>query len=131
MSQGVRRRSVLPGIGLAMAFTLAYLSLIVLIPLSTIFLKTEAMTFAQFWNAVTSPRVMAAYRLSFRASFIGALINAVFGLTVAWTLVRYTFPGKGIVDALVDLPFALPTSVAGITLTALYSANGWVGRWLE
>eukprot|EP01032_Pedospumella_encystans_P002053 gene2053-2402_t len=107
------------------------LSLIVLIPLSAVFLKTFTMTWDQFWGAVTSERVMASYRLTFGASLIGAFINAIFGFIVAWVLVRYQFPGKRIIDALVDLPFALPTAVAGITLTALYSSNGWFGTFLE
>jgi sulfate transport system permease protein len=114
-----------------MGFTLLYLSLIVLIPLSGAFLKSATLTWAQFWGTVTAPRVLASYRLSFGAALIGALINAVFGLLVVWVLVRYKFPGKRIVDALVDLPFALPTAVAGIALTAVYAQNGWIGRWLE
>lgn len=127
----LKPRSILPGFGLAMGFTLLYLSLIVLIPLSGTFLKSATLTWPQFWETVTAPRVMASYRLSFGASLIGALINAVFGLLVVWVLVRYKFPGKRIVDALVDLPFALPTAVAGIALTAVYAQNGWIGRWLE
>lgn len=127
----LRQPSILPGFGLTMGFTLLYLSLIVLIPLSGIFFKTATLSWDQFWSAVTAPRVLASYRLSFGASLIGALINAVFGLLVAWVLVRYYFPGKRIVDALVDLPFALPTAVAGIALTAVYSANGWIGRYLD
>ncbi len=126
-----RQPSILPGFGLTMGFTLLYLSLIVLIPLSGTFFKTATLSWDQFWNTVTAPRVLASYRLSFGASLIGAFINAVFGLLVAWVLVRYYFPGKRIVDALVDLPFALPTAVAGIALTAVYSANGWIGRYLE
>jgi sulfate transport system permease protein len=122
---------VLPGFGLTLGFTLFYLALIVLIPLSAVFLKTFTMTWDAFWNAVTSARVMASYRLTFGASLIGALLNVVFGGIVAWVLVRYKFPGKRFIDALVDLPFALPTAVAGITLTALYSANGWIGQYLE
>nr|WP_082552102.1 sulfate ABC transporter permease subunit CysT [Massilia sp. Root351] len=122
---------VMPGFKLSLGFTIFYLSLIVLIPLSAVFLKTFTMTWDQFWGAVTSERVMASYRLTFGASLIGAFINAVFGFIVAWVLVRYQFPGKRIVDALVDLPFALPTAVAGITLTALYSSNGWFGTFLE
>jgi sulfate transport system permease protein len=121
---------VIPGFGLSLGFTLFYLALIVLIPLSAIFLKTSALTWGAFWSTVTSPRVMASYRLTFGASLIGALINAVFGLVVAWVLVRYRFPGRRLIDALVDLPFALPTAVAGITLTALYSSNGWIGQYL-
>jgi sulfate transport system permease protein len=122
---------VMPGFGLTLGFTLFYLGLIVLIPLSAVFLKTFTMTWAQFWSAVTSDRVVASYKLSFGASLIAALINVVFGAILAWVLVRYRFPGKRIIDALVDLPFALPTAVAGITLTALYSSNGWLGRYLE
>jgi sulfate transport system permease protein len=126
----LKRHSVLPGFDLALGFTLLYLSFIVLIPLSAAFLKTATMTWPAFWDAVTSPRVLASYRLTFGASFAAALINACFGLIVAWVLVRYEFPAKRIVDALVDLPFALPTAVAGIALTALYAKNGWIGQWL-
>jgi len=126
-----RERSVLPGFGLSLGFTLFYLGLIVLIPLSAAFIKTAGMSWDEFVAAVWSPRVIASYRLSFLASFAAASVNAVFGLLVAWVLVRYPFPGKRIVDALVDLPFALPTAVAGIALTAIYSKNGWVGQWLE
>ena len=126
-----RERSVLPGFGLSLGFTLFYLGLIVLIPLSAAFIKTAGMSWDEFVAAVWSPRVIASYRLSFLASFAAASVNAVFGLLVAWVLVRYPFPGKRIVDALVDLPFALPTAVAGIALSAIYSKNGWVGQWLE
>lgn len=126
----LRRHSVLPGFDLALGFTLLYISFIVLIPLSAAFLKTATMTWPAFWEAVTSPRVMASYRLTFGASLGGALLNAFFGLIIAWVLVRYEFPFKRLVDALVDLPFALPTAVAGIALTALYSQNGWIGQWL-
>jgi sulfate transport system permease protein len=122
---------VMPGFKLSLGFTIFYLTLIVLIPLSALFLKTFTMTWEGFWAAVTSERVMASYRLTFGASLIGATINAVFGGIVAWVLVRYRFPGKRFVDALVDLPFALPTAVAGITLTALYSSNGWIGKFVE
>ncbi len=125
-----RRHSVLPGFDLALGFTLFYLALVVLVPLSAAFLKTFTMTWPAFWSAVASPRVLAAYRLTFGASFLAGLVNAVFGLVVAWVLVRYEFPGRRIVDALVDLPFALPTAVAGIALTALWSGNGWIGSWL-
>jgi sulfate transport system permease protein len=121
---------VLPGFGLSLGFTIFYLALIVLIPLSAVFLKTFTMTWDAFWAAVTSQRVMASYRLSFGASLIAALLNVVFGGIVAWVLVRYRFPGKRFVDALVDLPFALPTAVAGITLTSLYAQNGWIGQYL-
>ena len=126
-----RKKTVLPGFGLTLGFTLLYLALIVLIPLSAAFLKTATLTWEAFWSAVTAPRVLASYRLSFGAALIGASINAVFGLLVAWVLARYTFTGKKIVDALVDLPFALPTAVAGIALVAIYSSNGWIGSFLE
>ena len=122
---------VLPGFGLTMGFTLTYLSLIVLIPLAALILKTTTLTWADFVHGVTEPRVLASYKLTFGASLIGALINSVFGFIVAWVLVRYEFPGKKLVDAMVDLPFALPTAVAGITLTAIYSQNGWIGSRLE
>jgi sulfate transport system permease protein len=122
---------VMPGFNLSLGFTIFYLGLIVLIPLSAVFIKTFTMTWDAFWAAVTSERVVASYKLSFGASLIGASLNVVFGGIVAWVLVRYSFPGKKIIDALVDLPFALPTAVAGIALTALYSSNGWLGRFLE
>jgi sulfate transport system permease protein len=122
---------VMPGFGLSLGFTIFYLALIVLIPLSAVFLKTFTMTWEAFWAAVSSDRVVASYKLSFGASLIAASINVIFGGIVAWVLVRYRFPGKRFIDALVDLPFALPTAVAGITLTALYASNGWIGRYLE
>jgi sulfate transport system permease protein len=124
-------RKVLPGFNLTLGYTLFYLGLIVLIPLSALVLKTFTLSWDQFWAAVSSPRVLAAYRLTFGASLIAAMVNVVFGLLVAWVLVRYSFPGKRIVDALVDLPFALPTAVAGISLTALLAGNGWIGQYLE
>jgi sulfate/thiosulfate transport system permease protein len=124
------RHSVLPGFHLALGFTVLYLSLIMLIPLAGLFLKTATLSWEQFWQTVTAPRVLASYRLSFGASFIAAAINAVFGLLIAWVLARYRFPGKRLVDALVDLPFALPTAVAGITLAAIYSEKGWIGQYL-
>src|SRR5438093_1692903 len=124
-------RRVLPGFHLTLGYTVLYLSLIVLIPISALFFKTFTLTLEQFWLAVTSPRVLASYRLTFGASLIAALVNLVFGLLVAWVLVRYRFPGKKIIDALVDLPFALPTAVAGISLTALLAGNGWIGQYLE
>ena len=127
----VRARRVLPGFGLSLGFTLAYLSLIVLIPLSAVFIKSAGMGWQPFLDAATSPRVVASYKLSFGASLLAASINVVFGLILAWSLVRYTFPGKKLVDALIDLPFALPTAVAGISLTAIYAKNGWVGQLLE
>jgi sulfate/thiosulfate transport system permease protein len=126
----LRRHSVLPGFDLALGFTLLYLGLVVLVPLAAAFLKTATMTWPAFWAAVTSPRVLASYRLTFGASCAAALLNALFGLVVAWVLVRYDFPAKRFIDALVDLPFALPTAVAGIALTALYSGNGWIGQLL-
>jgi len=126
----LKRHSVLPGFDLALGFTLLYLGFIVLIPLSAAFLKTFTMTWPAFWDAVTSPRVVASYRLTFGASLAAALLNSFFGLIVAWVLVRYEFPFKRIVDALVDLPFALPTAVAGIALTSLYATNGWIGQYL-
>jgi sulfate transport system permease protein len=126
-----KRRNILPGFGLSLGYTLLYLSLIVLIPLSAAFIKTTELSWQEFWTIVTAPRVVASYKLTFGASLIGALLNAVFGLLTAWILVRYTFPGKKIIDALVDLPFALPTAVAGIALTAVYATNGWIGSLLE
>lgn len=113
-----------------MGYTVLYLSLIVLIPLSALFIKTTSMTWEQYWRTISDPRAIASYKLTLGASLIGALLNAGFGFIVAWTLVRYRFPGRRIVDALVDLPFALPTAVSGIALTAIYSKNGWIGQWL-
>ena len=124
-------RRVLPGFRLTLGYTVLYLSLIVLIPISALFFKTFTMSWEQFVAAVTSPRVLASYRLTFGASLFAALVNLVFGLLLAWVLVRYKFSGKKIVDALVDLPFALPTAVAGISLTALLAGNGWIGQYLE
>jgi sulfate transport system permease protein len=121
---------VLPGFGLTLGYTMVYLSLIVLIPLSAVFIRSMGLGWSHFWDVVTAPRVLASLRLSFGASLIAALINVMFGLIVAWVLVRYTFPFKRLVDAMVDLPFALPTAVAGIALTALYTPNGWLGKWL-
>ncbi|MEB0139012.1 MULTISPECIES: sulfate ABC transporter permease subunit CysT [unclassified Undibacterium] len=123
-------RRVLPGFHLALGFTLFYLGLIVLIPLSAVFLKTFTMSWPAFWDTVSSERVVASYRLSFGASLLAAFINVIFGGIVAWVLVRYEFPGKRFIDALVDLPFALPTAVAGITLATLYAPNGWLGKLL-
>ncbi len=122
---------VLPGFHITLGFTIAYLSLIVLIPLSALVFKTLNLTWEQFWQAVTAPRVVASYKLTFGASFIAALVNAFFGMLLAWVLVRYQFFGKKVIDALIDLPFALPTAVAGISLTALLAGNGWVGQYLE
>ena len=126
-----RRPSVIPGFGLTFGFTTFYLSLIVLIPIALLILRTTQMSWADYWAIATSERTLAALRLSFGAALLGALINAVFGVIVAWVLVRYEFPGKRIVDAVVDLPFALPTAVAGIALTAIFARNGWVGQFIE
>lgn len=126
----LKRHTVLPGFDLALGFALFYLGLIVLVPLSAALLKTFTLTWSQFLDATTTPRVLASYRLTFGASLLAAAVNAVFGLITAWVLVRYEFPFKRLVDALVDLPFALPTAVAGIALTALWSGNGWIGQWL-
>ena len=133
MSAAIRTptRRMLPGFRPAMGFTLLYLSLIVLIPLSTIPFKASSLGWQHFWAAAASPRALAAYRLSLSASLIAALVNTLFGLVVAWVLVRYPVPGKRLIDGLVDLPFALPTAVAGISLTTLYSKHGWIGRFLE
>ena len=130
-SASLRRRNVLPGFNLSLGYTLLYLGLIVLIPLSAAFLKTFSMGWESFWATVTAPRVLASYKVTFGTSLLAASINAVFGLLVAWVLVRYEFFGKRVVDALVDLPFALPTAVAGIALTAIYAGNGWIGQYLE
>jgi sulfate/thiosulfate transport system permease protein len=126
-----KKHSVLPGFKLSLFFTLIYLTLIVLIPLSGLFLKTARLTYTEFWEIVTSPRVMASYKISFGISLGAALFNAFFGLIVAWVLIRYRFPGRKIFDAIVDLPFALPTAVAGIALSALYAPNGWIGKTLQ
>jgi sulfate transport system permease protein len=128
MAIRLKQRSILPGFGLSLGYTIFYLSLIVLIPLAATFVKTSSLTWHQFWHVVASPRAVASYRLTFGASFIAALINLVFGVLVAWVLVRYKFPGKSLFDSVVDLPFALPTAVAGIALTTIYAPNGWLGR---
>ena len=125
-----RRHSVLPGFPLALGFTLLYLGLLVLLPLAALFLRAAGLSLGEFWDVVTSDRVLASYRLSFGAAFVAALINAVMGMLIAWVLVRYEFPGRRVLDALVDLPFALPTAVAGIALTALYAETGLFGQWL-
>src|SRR5919108_87516 len=125
------RKPVLPGFGLTLGFTLTYLGLIALLPLATIFAKSAGLSWGAFWETVTSPRVLASYRLSFGASVAAAAINTAFGLLVAWVLTRYNFVGRRVVDALVDLPFALPTAVAGITLTTLYAPSGWIGSRLD
>lgn len=124
-------QSILPGFGPALGFTMAYIGLVLIIPLSTVFFKTFTMSWPDFWAAVSSPRTLAACRLSFGAAFLGALINGVFGLLLAWVLDRYQFPGRKLIDAIVDLPFAMPTAVAGIALTTLYSTNGWIGQYLD
>lgn len=131
MRLGLKQHSVLPGFGLTLGYTLSYLGLIVLVPLSALFLRTSSMGWDKFWHAVSEPRVAASYKLTFGASFVAALANAVIGFIIAWSLVRYRFPGRRLVDALIDLPFALPTAVSGIALTAVYAKNGWVGQWLE
>lgn len=130
-SASKRRKSIIPGFGLTMGFTLAWLSLIVLIPLSTVFIRAAGMGVSDFIDTGFSDRAMAAYRVSFGTALVAALVNAVFGMIVAWVFVRYDFPGKRIFDALIDLPFALPTAVAGIALTAIYAGNGWIGQFLE
>ena len=124
-------RRILPGFGLSLGYTLLYLSLLVLLPLSTAFVKAATVGHAQVWQTITDPRTVAAFKLSFGTSALAAALNAVFGLLVAWTLVRYPFPGRRVIDGLVDLPFALPTAVAGICLSAVYAENGWIGRWLS
>jgi sulfate transport system permease protein len=126
-----KQHSVLPGFGLTLGYSVFYLSLIVLVPLAALFLRSAAMGWEAFWQTVSDPRVVASYKLTFGAALVGALVNACFGFIVAWTLVRYSFPGKGLIDALVDLPFALPTAVSGIALTTLYAPNGWIGQYLE
>lgn len=127
-SVALRQRSIIPGFGLTLGFTVFYLCLIVLIPLSATVFETSKLGWHQFWHVVTAPRAVASYELSFGASLVGALVNFVFGILVAWVLVRYTFPGRRILDSIVDLPFALPTAVAGIALTTIYAQNGWLGR---
>jgi sulfate transport system permease protein len=131
LTPALARRGVLPGFGLTTGFTILYLGLVVLIPLSAVALRASSLTLAQFWDLTTSPRALASYRISFGASAAAALINVVFGVLVAWVLARYRFPGRTLLDALVDLPFALPTAVSGIALTAVYARTGWIGRYLE
>jgi sulfate transport system permease protein len=131
MSRPSRQHHVLPGFGLSLGYTLVYLSLMVLIPLSAVFFKASSLSATDFWNAVSASRVVASYKISFGLSLLAAAINSVFGMLLAWALVRYSFPGRKLVDALIDLPFALPTSVAGIALTAIYAPNGWMGQHLE
>jgi sulfate transport system permease protein len=124
-------RRILPGFGLTLGFTVLYLGLIVLLPLSATFWKASSLGLSDFWEVATSPRALASYRITFGISLLAALVNGVFGVIVAWMLVRYEFPGKKIVDAMVDLPFALPTAVAGIALATLYAPNGWIGQWFD
>jgi len=131
MFRRVRQKRALPGFGLTLGYTLVYLSLIVLLPLACLMLKSTSMTWGRFWSTVTDPRVVASYKLSFGASLAAAVINTVFGLLATWALVRYRFPGRKLIDALVDLPFTLPTAVAGIALTSIYAGNGWIGQYLE
>jgi len=131
MSFRFKQHSVLPGFGLTLGLTLTYLSLLVLLPLATLVICTASMTFGDFWKVVSSPQVVAAYKLSFGASLIAASLNAVFGFIVAWSLVRYRFPGRRFVDALIDIPFAMPTAISGIALTNLYAHSGWIGAWFE
>lgn len=126
-----KKHSILPGFGLSLGFTMLYVSLLVLLPLSMIFVNTASMSWSDFWSTVTEPRVIASYKLSFGAAFFAAGINMIFGVLIAWVLVRYSFPGKRIIDGLVDLPFALPTAVAGIALTTLYAKTGWIGQFLS
>ena len=131
MSPQLKQHSVLPGFGLTLGFTLTYLGLLVMLPLSTLMICTVSMSFSDFWDVVSSPLVIAAYKLSFGASLIAACINAVFGFIVAWTLVRYRFPGRRFIDALIDIPFAMPTAASGIALAALFSKTGWIGQWFD
>ncbi len=131
MRLAFKHPSPLPGFGLALGYTIFYLSLIVLIPVGALLAKTATLSWDQFWAIVTEPRVMASYRLTFGASFAAAIVNAVFGFLLAWVLVRYRFPGRRVIDALIDLPFALPTAVSGIALTSIFARNGWIGQWLE
>ncbi|MGB5097268.1 MAG: sulfate ABC transporter permease subunit CysT, partial [Porticoccaceae bacterium] len=129
--RGRRQRSAIPGFNLSLGFTVAYLSLIVLIPLAGVFAKAAGLGWTELWQVWSAPRVLSALKLSFGTALLAAAVNAVFGTLVAWVFVRYEFPGKRLFDATIDLPFALPTAVAGIALTALYAGNGWVGQWLE
>lgn len=126
-----KKKNILPGFGISLGYTIFYLSIIVLIPIAGLFFKTSELGFSAFWSSVTEPRVLASYKISFGTSFFAALTNVFFGLLIAWVLVRYDFFGKKIIDALIDLPFALPTAVAGITLATIYSKNGWFGKYLE
>lgn len=126
-----KKRSVLPGFGITLGYTIFYLSIIVLIPLLGLFIQSSVLSWEQMWNTITDPRVIASYRVTFLSAFYAAVINAVFGMILAWVLVRYQFPGKKLIDGIIDLPFALPTAVAGIALTTIYAKNGWIGSILE
>jgi len=130
-SYRLKQHSILPGFGLSLGYTMLYLGLIVLIPLAAVFVSAGSLTAERFWASISHPRVLASYRLSFGASFVAAMINVVFGLLVAWVLVRYRLAGKRFIDALIDLPFALPTAVAGIALTTIYAQTGWIGKWFS
>lgn len=129
--QGLKKPSVIPGFGLSLGFTIFYLSLVVLIPLSGLFIKTAALSLSEFWQVITSARTVASYKLTFGTAFAAALINGVMGLILSWVLVRYNFPGKKLIDAMIDLPFALPTAIAGIALTTIYAPGGWLGQYLD
>ena len=131
VSLKIKRKSVLPGFGLSLGFTMFYISLLVILPLSMIFINSVSVEWSKIWETISDPRVMASYKLSFGAAFLAAFINVIFGVLIAWVLVRYPFPGRRIIDGLVDLPFALPTAIAGIALTTLYTENGWVGQFLS
>jgi sulfate transport system permease protein len=131
MAFALKRHSVLPGFGLTLGYTLFFLCLIVLVPLSALFLRSVGMSWEDFWRTVSEPRVVASYKITFGAALAAAVANAIFGFIVAWSLVRYKFPGKRLVDAMVDLPFALPTAVSGIAITAIYAKTGWIGQFLE
>lgn len=131
MQTGVSKRGVLPGFGLTMGYSVVYLSLVVLIPLSALLLNSTGLTWEKFWSVATDPRVLASYKVSFMTAAAAGLIDTLLGLLLAWVLVRYDFPGKRWFDAIIDLPFALPTAVAGVSLTAIYSQNGWIGSWFE
>lgn len=126
-----KKRSVLPGFGITLGYTIFYLSIIVLIPLIGLFIQSSVLSWEQMWNTITDPRVIASYRVTFLSAFYAAVINAIFGMLLAWVLVRYQFPGKKLIDGIIDLPFALPTAVAGIALTTIYAKNGWIGSILE
>lgn len=129
--QRIKKNSVLPGFGISLGFTMFYISILVILPLSMIFINSFTVEWSKIWETISDPRVVASYRLSFGASFAAAFINIIFGVLIAWVLVRYRFPGGGIIDGLVDLPFALPTAIAGIALTTLYTQNGWIGKLLS